>query len=47
MEMSNQSLIKFGVFVVVLFIIGFIIRIIMKLRGDAIKKEDIYEIFKQ
>lgn len=49
MKVSNDSLIRFGVVVVVFFMIGFTVWVILKLRGDAdkITKENVYEYLRK
>ncbi len=47
MNIQNESLIRFGVFVIILFIVWMVISIIRKLRGDAITREDIYGYLKR
>lgn len=47
MNVENQSLIRFGVIVVLLFIAWMIFTIIRRLKGDVTSKEDLYEYLRR
>lgn len=47
MDLENQTLIRIGTVIVLLFIVWMIIMIIRRLRGDVTNKEDIYEYFRR
>lgn len=47
MDISNKTLIRIGVMVILIFTAWMIFMIIRKLKGDVIKREDIYEYLKK
>ena len=47
MDISNQTLMRFGVVVILIFIAWMAFMIIRKLKGDVINKEDVYEYFRK
>ena len=47
MDVSNQTLIRIGVIIVLLFTAWIIFMIYRRLKGDIIKKEDIYEYLRR
>jgi len=47
MDISNQTLMRFGVVVILIFIAWIVFMIIRKLKGDVINKEDVYEYLRK